>query len=151
MKEGVLKKRIVSYVLICRLIILLSLIFLAEIGGFTKIELQHFFYLLIPLSCVYFAFVLKFILNNRYILKGKTIPNNYFLMGYPLLIAAYLLEMLLILAKALFNVLDNETMFTIVIGLECFLAVHCGWYLSYIFAKEISEPIADAGKTEVAS
>lgn len=135
MKEGLLKKRVTLSIVIFRLAILLSLPVLKNHGGIATDEMQQLYYLLLPLSFVYFALSIKFIMNNRYLLSGKSVNKSYFLMGYPLLGFLYLLEIGLIFCKGFFNLPSIAELYTSIIIIECLLGAYTGFYLSDLFAK----------------
>lgn len=136
MKEGVLKKRLVCLILICRVLIFIFLIFLNFMGGIAKDELWQLIFLMTPITVLYAAVVLKFISVNRYLARGESLPSGYSVFSWLFLAFIYFSELLLIVLNAAFMTITAGNLHTGILICECLLAAYAGLNLTALFAKD---------------
>lgn len=136
MKEGLLKKRLIYLILICRVLLFMFLVFLNAIGGIAKDELWQVIFLIAPLTVFYGAMALKFISGNRYLPEGENLPAGYAAFSWLFPVFIYILEFLLIILNTAFLMITVGDLHSGILICECLLAAYAGLNLTALFAGD---------------
>ncbi|EHQ27079.1 hypothetical protein [Mucilaginibacter paludis] len=139
--EASVKIKIVCVGLASRLLILASAAFLYNKGGFLNSTFKQFMYILLPVSIMYIAFFLKFIVKNLYgyPFAAKRVNKGYVGLGYYALWILNLAEFLVIIYKAesfaTFPEMPIQDFFLYVSAIEITFGVMAGLYISELFSN----------------
>lgn len=139
MNEGILKKRIAILILIFRFLMVLMLFILQYFGGLTEEEFWNTVYIVSPMSLLYLTVVLKFVLGNRYLIRGKMLSRGYVLLVFSAISVIYIVSFIMIILKGVFNLITEVAFYKIICGVESILAIYAGIFLSRLFAPLIKE------------
>ena len=133
---------VILYTLLtCRAGILCFVLILNYETMLTDTELPSLFYLLLPVTAMYFVFVVKCVINKRrYIIAGKKVEWLYFCIPVGIFILLHVFEMVLIYYKNVFySPTDIEPLCKAIAVMECALAGYAGYRLSGLFADKTGE------------
>ncbi len=140
--ETAVKIRIVKTGLFSRLVILTAAFYLYKKGGFLNSTFKEFIYILLPVSCFYIIFFVKFIIKNAYRYPAKKNKTNRFFIhwGYYGLLAFNLVEFCLILYKALnlYPEIRLEQFYLLIAGTEIAFGLMAVLYISDLFSDQVS-------------
>jgi hypothetical protein len=106
------------------------------VPGFRPDQFDTLLYILLPLTCLYYALFIKFIAQNRYQVAGRKLEDLPLNLGYFLLILLGIAELTLILWKAFDDtVLDDNKFFLLIALIESGFGIYAGLYLSDLFSR----------------
>jgi len=132
-RSAYVKRRIIRTGLICRALVLTIPVISKIMSGLRVDEFKILMLLLLPVSCLYFTLLVKFVIRNKYLLKGAVLDNFYIVLGRSFLLVPTIAEILLILCKSLYGSPGEEILYGSIGLIECGLAIYAGFYLTEIF------------------
>jgi hypothetical protein len=132
-KEAFIRRNVVAIGSVFRFSIIVVPFFL-EKSGFLPDEFERLMYLLLPLSCVYFTFFIKFIIKGRYQKEGNELTKTYIGFGEIALLLLCITELSLIILRGLYDVAEGGQFFLLIALLESCFGIYAGFYLSDLFS-----------------
>jgi hypothetical protein len=108
------------------------------LGGLRPDELRQLLFLISPITALYFAGLIKFMVDHRYQRKGDSLGNAFSMLTTWGLGGLYMGELLLVLLKSIANTLTYETIFTGIAIIEILLGAYAGFFITTLF--QVKEP-----------
>lgn len=135
-RSAYVKKRIVRTGLICRTLVLAVPVLSRLLGGLRVDEFEIVLLMMLPVSCLFFTLLIKFVIRNKYLLKGVAFDNFYIVFGRLFLLALTLAEVLILVCKSLYGLPDDGIFYALIGFIESGFGIYAGFYLSDIFRAQ---------------
>lgn len=132
-KEATLRKRLMKWVMACRFAIVVLPVISLLLSGLRPDEFRQLFFLIAPVSGLYFTLFVKYFSQNYYEYPGLDLNPEFSDISYSLILGCNILQILLISCRSLFALPETDWFFGIVGSIEIFLAAYAGYYLSDLF------------------
>jgi hypothetical protein len=134
--QGQLRKTIIYYITCLRGLVLLTLFLLWKNSKLTDTQYYQLLYGVLPLSAMYISFIVKHIFDNsRYFNPGEAVTQLHIKISHTLPALFYVAEFVLIVFNSWFFDNNTDTLYWLVVGIECISGIYAGYFLSGLFAK----------------
>jgi len=141
LNEGLLRRKIVYMVLICRMLMWFVLVVLYICNQLRPVQLLQLLFITLPIGVMYFVFLLKYVLiHKRYFAASANLPGRDYQSAYLLIITIYLLEIFSIYLRDIIFSGDFVVLCGAISVMESALGAYAGFYLSGLFAINNEEP-----------